>query len=306
VGESVFVRRLGEGEGGDVSDADEWLGSGLTDEELDVAYNVRRKAGHDLLERHLARYREESARAAEGLPGHRGIVFDEVSGERLDVWGVNEQGLRPVFVFFHGGYWFALSKEESSFMARALHEQGIATVVPDYTLAPKATLEEIVRQARASIAWIYRHGREYGLDPECIVVGGSSAGGHLTAMTMVGGWQDEFGVPEDVVKAAMPISGLFDIRPVTRIYVNDYVKLDLERAAALSPALQPAGHKCPVVLVVAENDGDGFLAQSRMFQPMWGGAELMVVPDRDHFDVVLDLGDAGSAVGKALAGLIRP
>jgi arylformamidase len=289
-----------------VSDADEWPGSGLSDEELDVAYNVRRKAGDDLLERHLSRYREESARAVEGLPGHRGVVFDEVSGERLDVWGVDEQGLRPVFVFFHGGYWFALSKEESSFMARALHEQGIATVVPDYTLAPKATLEEIVRQARASVAWIHRHGREYGLDPERIVVGGSSAGGHLTAMTMVGGWQDEFGVPEEVVKAAMPISGLFDIRPVTRIYVNDYVKLDLERAAALSPALQPAGHKCPVVLVVAENDGDGFLAQSRMFQPMWGGAELMVVPDRDHFDVVLDLGDAGSAVGKALAGLIRP
>ncbi|MEU5993731.1 alpha/beta hydrolase [Spirillospora sp. NPDC047418] len=289
-----------------MSDADEWPGSGLSDEELDVAYNVRRKAGHDLLERHLVRYREESARAVEGLPGHRGVVFDEVSGERLDVWGVDERGLRPAFVFFHGGYWFALSKEESSFMARALHEQGIATVVPDYTLAPKATLEEIVRQARASIAWIHRHGREYGLDPERIVVGGSSAGGHLTAMTMVGGWQDEFGVPEDVVKAAMPISGLFDIRPVTRIYVNDYVKLDLERAAALSPALQPAEHKCPVVLVVAENDGDGFVAQSRTFQPMWDGSELMVVPDRDHFDVVLDLGDAGSAVGKALAGLIRP
>jgi hypothetical protein len=39
---------------------------------------------------------------------------------------------------------------------------------------------------------------------------------------------------------------------------------------------------------------------------MWEGAELMVVPDRDHFDVVLDLGDAESAVCKALAGLIKP
>ncbi len=105
--------------------------------------------------------------------------------------------------------------------------------------------------------------------------------------------------------AALPISGLFDIRPVTRIYVNEYVKLDLERAAALSPALLLAEHKCPAVLVVAENDGDGFVAQSRMFQPMWDGAELMVVPDRDHFDVVLDLGDAESAVCKALVGLIR-
>ncbi|NED52833.1 hypothetical protein G3I24_18260, partial [Micromonospora aurantiaca] len=48
-----------------MSDADEWPGSGLSDEELDVAYNVRRKAGDDLLERHLSRYREESARAVE-------------------------------------------------------------------------------------------------------------------------------------------------------------------------------------------------------------------------------------------------
>lgn len=284
---------------------DDWPGSELTDAELDVAYNVRRKAGTELLERHMARYLEESARAVEGLPGHQGVVYDEASGERLDVWGVDERAPRPVFVFLHGGYWFALSKEESSFMAKALHEQGISTVVPDYTLAPAATLEEIVRQVRASIAWIHRHGREHGLDPERIVVGGSSAGGHLAAMTMVGGWQEACGLPEDVVKAAMPISGLFDIRPITRIYVNQYLRLDLERAAALSPALLPAGHRCPVVLAVAESDGAGFLEQTRMFHRHWDAGDLMVVPGRDHFDVVLDLGDAGSTVGKALIDLVR-
>lgn len=284
---------------------EDWPGSGLSDEELDVAYNVRRKAGPELLERHLARYRDESALAVEGLPGHPGIVFDEASGERLDVWGVDERGLRPAFVFFHGGYWFALSKEDSSFMARTLHEQGIATVVPDYTLAPEATLEEIVRQARAAVAWVYRHGREHGLDPDRIVVGGSSAGGHLTAMTMVGGWQEALGLPVDVVKAAMPVSGLFDIRFVTRIYVNEYVRLDLDRAAALSPALLPVEHRCPAVLAVAENDGEGFIAQSRSFHPVWDAGDLMIVPGRDHFDVVLDMADAESMVGRALVDLVR-
>ncbi|WP_233526457.1 alpha/beta hydrolase [Actinomadura spongiicola] len=283
----------------------DWPGSELSDEELDVAYNVRRKAGPELFARHMARYRTESERAVDGLPGRPGIVYDEESGERLDVWGVGGGEPRPVFVYLHGGYWMALSRDVSSFMARMLHEQGIATVVPDYTLAPKATLEEIVRQVRAAVAWVHRRGGEHGLDPERIVVGGSSAGGHLTGMTMVGGWQERFGLPEDVVKAAMPVSGLFDIRPITRIYVNEYVRLDLERAAALSPALLPVGRRCPAVFVVAENDGDGFLTQSRLFQPHWDAGDLMVVPDRDHFDVVLDLGDAESAVGRALVDLVR-
>lgn len=283
---------------------DGWPGSGLSDEELDVAYNVRRKAGAELFARHMARYRAESERAVDGLPGHTGLVYDEVSGERLDVWGVDGEGLRPVFVFLHGGYWMALSRDVSSFMARALHERGVATVVPDYTLAPEASLEEIVRQARASVAWVYRNGRDHGLDPERIVVGGSSAGGHLTGMTMVGGWQEPLGLPGDVVKAAMPISGLFDIRPITRVYVNEYVRLDLEGAAALSPALLPAEYRCPAVFVVAENDGDGFLEQSRLFGPTWDAGELLVVPGRDHFDVVLDLADPDSPVGAALLDLI--
>ncbi|URN03517.1 alpha/beta hydrolase [Actinomadura madurae] len=283
---------------------DDWPGSGLTDEELDVAYNVRRKAGPELFERHMARYREMSEQAVEGLPGRRGLVYDEASGERLDVWGVGDDP-RPVFVFLHGGYWMALSRDVSSFMARTLYEQGIATVVPDYTLAPAATLEEIVRQVRASIAWVHRHGREHGLDPRRIVVGGSSAGGHLTGMAMVGGWQAPLGLPEDVVKAAMPISGLFDIRPITRVYVNEHVRLDLERAAALSPALLPARYRCPAVVVAAEHDGDGFLAQSRLFHPRWDAGDLMIVPGRDHFDVVLDLADAASMPGKALIDLVR-
>ncbi|QFG27627.1 alpha/beta hydrolase [Actinomadura sp. WMMB 499] len=251
----------------------------------------------------MARYLAMSDDAVAGLPGHPGIVYDEASGERLDVWGVEDGTARPVFVFLHGGYWMALSRRESSFMARMLDGHGVATVVPDYTLAPEAALEEIVRQVRASIAWVYRHGREHGLDPDRIVVGGSSAGGHLTGMTMVDGWQREFGLPDDVVKAAMPFSGLFDLRPITRVYVNEYVRLDVPTAAALSPELLPAGRRCPAVVTAAEHDGDGFLRQTHRFAWHWG-VEPLIVPGRDHFDLVLDLADAESRAGRALLELI--
>ena len=286
-----------------MDDLNDWPGRELDDEALDVAYNVRRKAGPELFERHMARYLAMSDEAVAGLPGHPGIGYDEASGERLDVWGVRDGEPRPAFVFVHGGYWMALSRRVSAFMARMLDGQGVATVVPDYTLAPEATLEEIVRQVRAAVAWVHRHGREHGLDPDRIVVGGSSAGGHLTGMTMVDGWQEEFGLPGDVVKAAMPFSGLFDLRPITRVYVNEHVRLDVPRAAALSPGLLPAGRRCPAVVAVAEHDGSGFLEQSRRFARQWG-VEPFVVPDRDHFDVVLDLADAETAVSRALLGLI--
>lgn len=285
-----------------MDDLNDWPGRELDDEALDVAYNVRRKAGPELFERHMARYLAMSDDAVAGLPGHPGIVYDEASGERLDVWGVADGTPRPAFVFLHGGYWMALSRRESAFMARMLHEHGVATVVPDYTLAPEATLEEIVRQVRAAVAWVHRHGREHGLDPERIVVGGSSAGGHLTGMTMVDGWQEEFGLPRDVVKAAMPFSGLFDIRPITRVYVNEVVKLDVARAAALSPELLPRGG-CPAVVAVAEHDGGGFVEQTRRFARHWG-VEPLIVPGRDHFDVVLDLADAETEASRRLLELI--
>ncbi|RJL34582.1 alpha/beta hydrolase [Bailinhaonella thermotolerans] len=252
----------------------------------------------------MRRYRSESEAAVAGLPGFPGVVYDEVSGERLDVWGARGGEARPVFVFLHGGYWRALSREDSAFMARALDREGVATVVPDYTLAPAVTLEEIVRQVRAAVAWVYRRGSRFGLDPERIVVGGSSAGGHLAGMAMADGWQAGFGVPSDVVKAGMPVSGLFDLRPLTRVYVNEWLGLDLERAAALSPGLLPR-RECPAVVAVAEHDGPGFLEQSRWFARRWAGAEPLVCAGRDHYDVVLDLADGEAAITRALLGLVR-
>ncbi|MBW8486490.1 alpha/beta hydrolase [Actinomadura parmotrematis] len=275
----------------------------LSDEELDVAYNVRRKAGEELFAAHMARYRAASDAAVDGLPGTPGIVYDAASGERLDVWGTGG-GPRPVFVFVHGGYWRALAREDSRFMARMLHGQGVATVVPDYTLAPAATLEEIVRQVRAAVAWVHREGRAHGLDPDRITVGGSSAGGHLAGTLMVEGWQEELGLPADAVKAAMPFSGLFDLRPLTRVYVNEWLGLDAARAARLSPALLPAGRRFPAVVAAAEHDGAGFVEQTRAFAAHWG-IEPLIVPGRDHFDVVLDLGDPESTVARALLDLIR-
>ncbi|MFF4991282.1 alpha/beta hydrolase [Streptosporangium saharense] len=266
----------------------------------DAGYDVRATVGEVEFARMMERYRAESVAAVAGLPGRAGLPYDD-SGEVLDVWGTGARP-RPVFVFLHGGYWRMLSRHDSAFMARALAGHGIATVVPDYTLAPRVSLEEIVRQVRTAVAWIHRHGPGHGLDPARIVVGGSSAGGHLAAMTAVGGWQEPLGLPSSAVRAVLPVSGLFDLRPLVRTYVNEWLGLDEARAAALSPLLRPVEPGCPAHVVVAEHDGAGFLEQAASFHARWP-SELLTVPGRHHYDVILDLADTDSALTRALLNL---
>ncbi|MDH6284380.1 alpha/beta hydrolase [Prescottella agglutinans] len=277
----------------------------MTDPQIDADYNVRNTVSAELFDTTIEEYRQRSREVVHGLAGFADLRYDPHSHERLDVWGTGS-GMRPVFVAVHGGYWRALSRHHTAFMARMLDAEGIATVSVDYGLAPDTPLEEIVRQVRAAVAWVYHHGADHGLDPNRIVVGGSSAGGHLTATTMVSGWQDPLGLPPDVVRAAMPISGLFDIRPLVRSFANEWLGLDTPRAVALSPLLQTDGVGPRAVIAVAEHDGVGFLEQSRMFHEAWSSrseSELLVVSDRNHYDVFLDLADRDSALSTALLGL---
>lgn len=280
----------------------------MSDPRIDHDYDVRATVSEDVFERVIDDYRTGSERATTGLSGHAAIAYDDRSDECLDVWGVGGR-LRPAVVAIHGGYWRRLSRHDTAFMARVLEDAGIATVAVDYTLAPAATLEEIVRQVRASIAWVYHRGAEHGLDPDRIFVTGSSAGGHLTATTMTGGeWLADLGLPPDVVKGALPISGLFDLRPLARSFANEWLSLDVARAAALSPQLSQVPSGPQAVIAVAENDGAGFLAQSHRFHETWAAhssSRLVVVPDRNHYDVFLDLSDPKSSLTRALVDMVH-
>jgi arylformamidase len=148
--------------------------------ELNRQYRISGSIPADVFRQTLDRYASLSADAVANTPCHRDIVYDDLSGEKLDIYHDSSNQKRPVFVFIHGGYWRMLSKSDSAFMAEAFVRNGIAVAVIDYTLAPRATLEEIVRQVRAAMVWLYVNGARYNVDPNRIFVSGSSAGGHLT------------------------------------------------------------------------------------------------------------------------------
>ena len=61
---------------------------------------------------------------------------------------------------------------------------GFHVAVAGYTLAPEATMDGIVREARTALRWLHQHLTTLGGDPARLYIGGWSAGGHLAAMLM--------------------------------------------------------------------------------------------------------------------------
>ena len=148
---------------------------------FDRQYNARASVQDPLV--YMERYAQDS-QVASALPNAiRNQRYSPRASDVLDVYLPQAQAgqaqATPVFIFIHGGYWKALSKNDSAFMAPALTQAGAIVVVPDYDLAPTVTLDHIVDQVRQAYAWVVRNIAIYGGDARNICVCGSSAGGHL-------------------------------------------------------------------------------------------------------------------------------
>lgn len=275
---------------------------------LDPDYNARATVTTERFAAEMERYRAASDAARAPWGRAFDVVYDTASGQTLDIFGPPADGtLKPVFVFLHGGYWRALSKRDSAMMAGVLAEQGIMTVAVDYRLAPEVTLAEIVREVRAAMAFLWHEGAQFGIDRARITVGGSSAGGHLTGAVLAGGWQAALGLPETVVQAAMPISGLFELAPIAKSFVQDWMTLSPEDVAALSPLRHVPQTGCPLIVAWSEGEPAGFKRQSDIYEAQWRAAGFparkVEIAGRNHFDILMDLADPGSELSGMLVRL---
>lgn len=191
----------------------------------------------------------------------------------------------PLVVFFHGGYWRRLHKDDFTFVARGLAPHGVAAAIVNYSLAPAASLETIVDQARRSVAWLRANASDHGFDPSRIVVAGHSAGGQLAAMCAV----------DAPVYGLVTLSGLHDLRPLVDSFANAWLGLDEARAAALSPTLLTPAEPVAIYASAGESESDGFKDQGRDFTAAWGarGCEATYAdsPGDNHFAIVDRLRD---------------
>ena len=257
------------------------------------------------IDAYVARSRAARAR----LGGQLDLRYGERAAQRLDLFVPNRAigaAAPPLLVFIHGGYWQELSKHESAFAAGDCVDQGFACAALDYTLAPHATLAEMVAECRQAVAWLHANAAPLGFDAARIVVAGSSAGAHLAAMTALAG-SIEPGA-QRIVKAAVLVSGVYELEPLVGTSINAALGLNTEAARALSPALLDLDGFPPSIVCWGSVETLEFKRQSQDFAARLGrsgsACRVFEVPQRNHFDVILDLADPRAELGRAVAELM--
>jgi arylformamidase len=194
-----------------------------------------------------------------------------------------------------------LSKNDYNFPGADFVDNGVSYASVDYTLAPRATIGEMVDQCRDSIVWLHQNARELGFDPERIFLSGSSAGAHLATLVLMTSWA-ELGLPDDVIKGVVLMSGIYDLRPICHTYVNDPLGMDESGATRLSPLFRDLSGGPPAIICWGEHETEEFKRQSRAFSRAWNEAgnpsEMFEVPGFNHFDVVHTLADPLSVAGR--------
>lgn len=255
----------------------------MIDEAFEAEYNIRRR--HPESPAHYARYAEDSARARGVMRCTLDIPYGDSPGERLDLFPVNAPGA-PVLVFIHGGYWRALDKRDVSFLAPPFVAAGITTILINYDLAPRVTVDTIVKQAQRGLNWVFGNLHRFGGDPARVFVAGHSAGGQLTAMALLAR-------PPLGLAGGIALSGVFDLVPLLRTNVNLDVRLDDAGARRNSPlhrlaALGPNPLSAPLLIGVGGGETRGFIDQSRDFAAALG-IDARIYPALDHYTIMLEL-----------------
>lgn len=265
-----------------------WLAYGK--EELDFQYSPSRSA-HAFADT-LRRWDEGSAKARSDLASttRLDVRYGTRPRQTLDWFGIADRDQKkPVHVFIHGGFWQESSKDMAGFLAPSHVAVGAQFVAVGYTLAPDISLRGIIGEIEEAFRFVQENALALGGDPARIIVSGHSAGAFLAAWLV-----SRMSAQACRPSAAILISGVFDLEPVSRSYVNDKLGLRPPDAAALSFAGKAPGIDIPVQIFVGGDETAEFLRQSRYLLDEWrdklSAIDLIELPGRDHFDILLDLG----------------
>lgn len=258
-------------------DAPDWRK--LTQEQLDLGFNNTTHVPETASI--VGEWDRLSAEMRARHPQSLDLRYGPRERNRIDFLKASNGG--PTLIFIHGGYWQTRAKETFAFSARGPMAHGINVALIGYTLAPDATLDQIVDEVRTGIDTLVNELPALGGSADRLVVSGWSAGGHLSSMTL--------GHPH--IKAGLLISGIYDLEPIRHSYLNAKLGLDEAMSRRNSPVLQPGGVDKPLVVVAGSGELPLLRKQSADFAAHRATHGLPVVyeeiPGANHFTMMDEL-----------------
>jgi arylformamidase len=135
-----------------------------------------------------------------------------------------------------------------------------------------------------------------------------SSGGHLCGVTLVTDWRKEFGLPADITKGGLCMSGMYDLKPVRLSSRSSYINFTDEMEQAM-----PQRHldllRAPVTVTYGTNDTPEFQRQSRDFaaelRAVGKPVELIEAANYNHYEMLESLGNPYGPNGRAALALMK-
>ncbi|VTT97714.1 para-nitrobenzyl esterase : Esterase/lipase OS=Singulisphaera acidiphila (strain ATCC BAA-1392 / DSM 18658 / VKM B-2454 / MOB10) GN=Sinac_5481 PE=4 SV=1: Abhydrolase_3 [Gemmataceae bacterium] len=244
------------------------------------------------------------------------VPYAEPKNERqtLDVYSPAGAKNRPIVFWVHGGGWKAGDKKDFQKKALAFVDKGYVFVATNYRFRPAATVKEMTGDVARAIRWVHEHAREFGGDPNAIVVMGHSAGAQLAALVCT---DDRYlkaeKVPLSALKGCVPVDcsfydipkrvkdgGTTPLKTITDIFTDsEETQRDYSAAAHVAK-----GKDIPPFLVLHVATRDDTKAQAHWLadklKDAGVAAKVVAAEDKTHGSIGSDLGQKDDAPTKAL------
>ncbi|MDZ4402486.1 alpha/beta hydrolase [Prosthecobacter sp.] len=114
----------------------------------------------------------------------------------------------PGMILFHGGGWGGGSLGQFRIACAYFASRGLVCATSEYQMLNKADAAKLpagetrkrvcVTDAKSAIRWFKQHAGELGIDPQRIITGGGSAGGHISALATMNPGLNDPADPTDI------------------------------------------------------------------------------------------------------------
>ena len=255
------------------------------------------------------RNNEHTARVREHYLHYLDLAYGSDPKQVLDLYlPEGEVSNAPVFLFLHGGGFREGDKAHYGSVAEPFVNRGVITAVASYRLTGSgAHYPAQSDDAKSTVKWLFENISQYGGNPENIYVGGHSAGAILSADIGVNlAWLAEMGMPKEILKGIVPVSGPYDLRSRGRpgeVYTYAPTPELREQASPILHVNDPV----PAALVAVGSE-EAYQESSVAFTEALkaGGvdAQYLLLEGGDHADTALSLANENSELFKQTIKMI--
>ena len=215
----------------------------------------------------------------------------------------------PTLVWFYGGGLTGGNKADVKPMALSLARAGLAVVVPDYRLSPRAHYPAYVEDAAAAFAWAHGHIASLGGKPERFFIGGHSAGGYLALMVSLDAhYLQAEGLDLSAIAGSLPVSG--QVMTHYTVRAERGLAQTTITADAAAPVFYCRKATPPMLVLYADHDMPAREEENQYFVAVmhWAGNDRVtgkLITDRNHGTIASRIAEEGDPARMAMLGFIR-